>query len=97
MHQAGVFAAAASKDIETLKQTAQSKSRLMKKLAVKEVTRLTSDEELLATVLSYHVVPKLVQSKDLADGQQLETLAGVQLTVRIVGGAVSLAGSFIGP
>ena len=50
VHQAGVFAAAASKDIETLKQTAQSKSRLMKKLAVKEVTRLTSDEELLAMI-----------------------------------------------
>ena len=46
VHQAGVFAAAASNDKETLKAAAASASRLMKRLAVKEVTRLVSDQEL---------------------------------------------------
>ena len=46
VHQAGAFAAAASNDKETLKDAAASASRLMKRLAVKEVTRLVSDEEL---------------------------------------------------
>jgi len=38
VHQAGVFAAAASNDTDTLKEAATSASRLMKRLAVKEVT-----------------------------------------------------------
>eukprot|EP01043_Picozoa_sp_COSAG02_P018596 COSAG02_NODE_872_length_16321_cov_6.491062_14_plen_1965_part_00 len=46
VHQAGVFAAAASSDKETLKDAAASASRLMKRLAVKEVTRHVSDQEL---------------------------------------------------
>ena len=46
VHQAGLFAAAASDDCDTLKEAATSASRLMKKLAVKEATRLLSDREL---------------------------------------------------
>ena len=50
VHQAGVFAAAASQDKETLMTAATSASRLMKRLAVKEVTRLGTDQELDAMI-----------------------------------------------
>jgi uncharacterized surface protein with fasciclin (FAS1) repeats len=49
-----------------------------------------SDEELLKTVLTYHVVAGRVASSDLSDGQVIDTVAGETLTVKIEGGKVFL-------
>lgn len=40
-----------------------------------------ADPELLATVLTYHVVPGKVSLSDMADGDELETVAGITLEV----------------
>lgn len=40
-----------------------------------------ADPELLATVLTYHVVPGKVSLSDMADGDKLETVAGITLDV----------------
>jgi transforming growth factor-beta-induced protein len=56
-------------------------------------TAVTGDEELLATVLTYHVVEGELNAADLQDGQQLMTLADVPLTVNVVDGAVFINGN----
>jgi transforming growth factor-beta-induced protein len=42
---------------------------------------VTSDPELLATVLTYHVVPGKISLSDMADGDTLETVAGIELEI----------------
>jgi uncharacterized surface protein with fasciclin (FAS1) repeats len=49
-----------------------------------------ADNELLTTVLTYHVVAGKVASSDLSDGQVITTLQGGTLTVKIDGGKVLL-------
>jgi uncharacterized surface protein with fasciclin (FAS1) repeats len=48
------------------------------------------NEDLLTSILTYHVVPGTVFAEDLADGQVITTLQGSQLTVGIDGGNVTL-------
>lgn len=45
------------------------------------VAAVRSDPDLLATVLTYHVVPGALKLADLEDGQKLTTLAGIDLEV----------------
>jgi uncharacterized surface protein with fasciclin (FAS1) repeats len=42
---------------------------------------VTADPELLATVLTYHVVPGKISLSDMADGDTLETVAGIELEI----------------
>jgi transforming growth factor-beta-induced protein len=56
-------------------------------------TAVTTDKELLATVLTYHVVEGELNAADLQDGQQLMTLAGAPLTVKVDGDAVFINGN----
>ena len=42
----------------------------------------------LTNILTYHVVPGKLTAADLSDGQQLETVAGETLTVKIDGDKV---------
>jgi uncharacterized surface protein with fasciclin (FAS1) repeats len=49
-----------------------------------------ADADILALVLTYHVVAGEVLSSDLTDGQVIETVAGEPLTVNISGGTVTL-------
>jgi uncharacterized surface protein with fasciclin (FAS1) repeats len=49
-----------------------------------------ADPELLATVLTYHVVSGKVLSSDLTDGQVINTVQGGTLTVGISGNTVTL-------
>ncbi len=44
----------------------------------------------LTKILTYHVVPGKLAAADLTDGKKLTTVEGEQLTVRNVGGKVSL-------
>ncbi len=45
------------------------------------VDAVTSDPELLATVLTYHVVPGKISLSDMSDGDTLETVAGIELKI----------------
>lgn len=56
-------------------------------------TAVTTDTELLTTVLTYHVVEGEIAAADLTDGQELTTLAGVPLTVKVDGDAVYINGN----
>ncbi|HBF52926.1 MAG TPA: beta-Ig-H3/fasciclin, partial [Afipia sp.] len=44
----------------------------------------------LTKILTYHVVPGKLAAADLTDGKKLTTVEGEQLTVRNVGGKVSI-------
>lgn len=48
------------------------------------------NKEQLKAILTYHVVPGEVMASDLKDGQQITTVQGGTLTVKISGGQVQL-------
>lgn len=50
------------------------------------------DKELLAAVLTYHVVPGEYTAENLTDGLELETLQGQSLTVSVAGDTISVNG-----
>ncbi len=47
----------------------------------------------LASVLKYHVVPGKLMAADLKDGQTLKTVAGEELTVKMMGDKVMVGGA----
>jgi uncharacterized surface protein with fasciclin (FAS1) repeats len=53
---------------------------------------LDENRDQLTSILLYHVVAGSYSAGDLSDGQQIETLSGGQLTVRIADGAVTING-----
>lgn len=61
-------------------------------LPVSTLDAVYADPELLATVLTHHVVAGTYHVADLEDGQRLETLAGDELVVSIDGDTVSVDG-----
>lgn len=65
--------------------------------AFTEVTTeaLLNDQDLLTSVLQFHVVSGAVLSSDLQDGQTITTLQGDQLTVRIQDNAVRIGGATV--
>ncbi|MCB0979173.1 MAG: fasciclin domain-containing protein, partial [Ilumatobacter sp.] len=63
------------------------------KLDEATVSAVTSDNELLTTVLTHHVVVGKYNLDQLTDGMELETLAGDTLTVTVDDqGVVSIDG-----
>jgi uncharacterized surface protein with fasciclin (FAS1) repeats len=54
---------------------------------------LEDNREQLTDILTYHVVPGEYRAADLEDGQQLETLNGEILSVRIVDGTITVNGA----
>jgi uncharacterized surface protein with fasciclin (FAS1) repeats len=52
-----------------------------------------ANKEKLASVLKYHVVPGKLMAADLQDGQTLKTVAGEELTVKIMGDKVMVGGA----
>jgi len=61
------------------------------KLPLETLHSVQDDPKLLATVLTYHVVPGTILLKDLKDGP-LETVAGIDLTVSHDGDTVLING-----
>ena len=60
------------------------------KVPAELLAKVGADPELLATVLTYHVVPGKVLSSDLKDGQKVKTVQGAELTVNVSNGNVTL-------
>jgi transforming growth factor-beta-induced protein len=57
--------------------------------------KLLADTATLKTILTYHVVPGKVLAADVVklDGQQVATVAGPKITVKVSGGTVTLNGT----
>jgi len=49
----------------------------------------------LTKILTYHVVPRKLTAADLADGQQLKTVAGEKLPVKVDGGTVRVGNATV--
>lgn len=54
---------------------------------------LPENKEMLASILTYHVVAGNVMAADLSDGQKVTTVNGQELTVTIVDGNVMINGA----
>ncbi len=54
-----------------------------------------ANQEELAEILTYHVVPGELTSSELSDGQKLETIQGGSLTVKIEGEKVTVNGAAV--
>jgi uncharacterized surface protein with fasciclin (FAS1) repeats len=65
--------------------------------AVEDLDQLLkpANQDQLAEVLTYHVVPDEVLAADLTDGQQVETVQGEQLEITIDGETVGVNGATV--
>jgi hypothetical protein len=63
--------------------------------ALGDTLLLAENQEQLASVLSYHVVPSRALAADLTDGQTLETVNGETLEVQVEGDTVTVGGATV--
>ena len=59
------------------------------------VDSLLQNDQLLADVVQYHIIPSAAFASDLSDGQTLETLQGEELTVSVSGDTIQVGGATV--